>query len=61
MESKNLYLVIVNKTAHYYVRCSYSTVTNYRNMLLDVGESDNVVFHQLNMSDFDEINHNHFC
>jgi len=58
---KNLYLVIVNKSCHYYVRCSYSTLTDWRNMLVDIGLGDNVVFHQLNESDFDEISREHFC
>lgn len=61
MEPKDLYLVVVNKTAHYYVRCSVATMKDWKDMLaLDIHAGD-VVVKVVHESDLDEINHNHFC
>ena len=61
MEPKDLYLVIVNKTAHYYVRCSWSTMKAWKDMLAGVKSDSDVVVKVVHESDLDEINHIHFC
>ena len=62
MEPKDLYLVIVNKTAHYYVRCSWTTMKAWKDMLIAQRfRAEDVVFKVVHLSDLDEINHIHFC
>ncbi len=57
MEDK-LYLVTVNQTTHYYVRCPSKIIETWLAMV--VHEQD-VACIEIKLSDLDEINHIHFC
>ena len=58
METK-IYLVIVNQTAHYYVRCPSKIIENWQAMAVRLNY--HVVYTEVKLSDLDEINHIHFC
>lgn len=58
---KNLYRVTVRKTNHHYVSCTVDEMADWRNMLIKTGHSAEVAVAQVFESDFDEINHIHFC
>ncbi len=58
---KKLYRVVVNKTAHYFVLCHPAEMGAWLKFLGGEGHSDNIVTTEINLSDFDEINHLYFC
>lgn len=56
-----LYLITINKTGdRYHVRCTLDEITAWTEMLFRIAGRA-VVFTEVRLSDFDEINHNHFC
>ncbi len=62
MEDK-LYLVTVNQTIHYYVRCPSKIIESWLAMVVvgyDSPEQD-VACTEIKLSDLDEISHLHFC
>ncbi len=58
---ENLYLVIVNTNIYHYVYCGYDTIMRERACLQETGQDHRVQFVGLNLTDFDTINHVHFC
>ena len=58
---KKLYRITVNKTCYYYVRCTAVELTGWLIMLEEDHNDTKVTTVEINLSDLDEINHNHFC
>ena len=58
---KKLYHITVNKTCYYYVRCTAVELTGWLIMLEKACLDAKVTTVEINLSNFDEINHNHFC
>ena len=58
---KRLYRVVVHKTSHYYVSCHPAEMEAWLSFLNGEGHGDDILATEVNLSDFDEISHNHFC
>ena len=58
---KNLYMIIINRTAHYFVYATFDEVIAWQAALDETGKTRHVEVISLKLSDFDEINHNHLC
>lgn len=56
---ENQYLVIVNQTTHYYVRCTEKVIQSWWSTMTDAGH--NIRCTEVKLSELDEISHNHFC
>lgn len=53
-----LYLIVVNQTTHYYVRCPQKIIESW---LTTIVHEQDVSYTEIRLSDLDEINHIHFC
>lgn len=60
-DEKNLYQITINGCAHYYVTCTHEAIRKWDDTLCMDGVEGRVQVTKMNLSDFDEISHNHFC
>lgn len=59
--NKKLYLITVNQISHHYVQCPSEDLDNWRNLLIWLGCYEEVNITEIELTDFDEITHIHFC
>lgn len=58
---ERLYRVVAHKTSHYYVLCHPAEMEAWLTFLNGEEHGGDILATEVNLSDFDEINHNHFC
>lgn len=58
---KKLYRILARNTSYYYVCCHPAELEAWFSVLDSEGHGDDIFATEVNLSDFDEINHNHFC
>ena len=56
-----VYRLIVNRCAYYYVHATHIQIEDYIALIRRICPEMSVSAERVEFSDFDEINHNHFC